>query len=49
MLSDVISRIFAGRLFHSAGAEAENERAPNVDSIRPLGRSKNNEEFDLRE
>ena len=47
MMNDVISLIFAGRLFHSVGAAAWKERAPNVESIRPLGRSKVNEELDL--
>ena len=34
-------RMCAGKLFHSAGAEAWNERAPKVVRITPFGRSKN--------
>ena len=44
LISDVISRLFAGRLFHSWGVAVW-----NVDRMRPLGWSKNNEEFDVRD
>ena len=36
-LSDSISRICAGRLFHNIGAAGENDLAPQVASMRLLG------------
>ena len=46
---DSMSRICAGRLFHNIGAAAENDLAPKVASMRPLGRSKTIEQCDLSE
>ena len=48
-LSDSISWICVGRLFHNVEVAAENDLAPKVANMRPLGHSKTTEGCNLNE